>query len=260
MQVTKEKISPKKALEYLGRNVNNRPIRKSVVNEYAEAMSAGEWTLNGDMIRFNENGDLIDGQHRLSACVQSGVTIETYIGRGLGHAAFDTFDKGSPRQLRDQLARQGERYYSTLAAAIKLFFALNQGQSFVKSAKVRPTQANEILDKHPRLRDSNLFACENAKCKLMQPSIVAVLHYMFARLDPVTCDQFWERIITGEGITKTMPEYWLRERLIGNLQSKAKLQKEFIVAITIKAWNFRRQGKTCKTLKWAEGEEFPQVL
>jgi len=42
--------------------INNRGIRPAVVDAYARDMAAGHWRLNGDPIRFNKKGQLIDGQ------------------------------------------------------------------------------------------------------------------------------------------------------------------------------------------------------
>lgn len=59
----KETITPKKAMEWLQRNVANRPMSHKRVLGYAQAILAGAWKVNGDCIRFNGNGDLIDGGH-----------------------------------------------------------------------------------------------------------------------------------------------------------------------------------------------------
>jgi hypothetical protein len=82
VNISKETVTPKKAMEWLKRNIANRPLSPVTVNNYARAMSDRAWKLNGDCVRFNGNGDLVDGQHRLTACVKSGQSFETYIVRG----------------------------------------------------------------------------------------------------------------------------------------------------------------------------------
>lgn len=99
VNITKESITPKKAAEWLKRNVANRPLSQRTVTNYATAMADRAWKLNGDSIRFNGSGDLIDGQHRLTGCVKAGVPFDSYVIRGLDHDAFDTIDQGRRRTI-----------------------------------------------------------------------------------------------------------------------------------------------------------------
>ena len=46
-------------------------------------MQDGKWRLNGKTICFDSTGRLLNGQHRLSAVVRSGVTLTTVVVRGL---------------------------------------------------------------------------------------------------------------------------------------------------------------------------------
>jgi hypothetical protein len=53
----------------------------------------------------------------------------------------------------------------------------------------------------------------------------------------------------------------LRERLIRNSISKAKLHPHYIMALTIKAWNCRRAGTSVRNLRYyEETEPFPTVI
>lgn len=100
-EITIEVITPEKAIYYLGRNIGNRGISKDRVTYYAEQMAKGEWKLNGCTIVLDENGYLLDGQHRLTACVVSKKPFETLVVRGVDHKAFATIDTGKPRNSSD---------------------------------------------------------------------------------------------------------------------------------------------------------------
>ncbi len=119
MKCVREKITKRKAVEMLKRNEGNRPIRRSRVTKLAEAMRRGEWKFNGESIKVNCDGRIADGQHRLEAVVESGVTIDTLVVRGLPADCFDTMDQGASRTISDVLARNGEMYYAILATAIR---------------------------------------------------------------------------------------------------------------------------------------------
>ncbi|HEY5050458.1 MAG TPA: hypothetical protein VII50_06125, partial [Acidothermaceae bacterium] len=64
-------ITPAKAAEWLEANTTNRPVSRTVVRSFAEAMKRGEWIVTHQGIAFDVSGVLIDGQHRLAAVVEA---------------------------------------------------------------------------------------------------------------------------------------------------------------------------------------------
>lgn len=260
MNITKETVTPRKALDWLKRNAQNRPISTTTVKNYARAMTAGAWQVNGDCIRFNGNGDMIDGQHRLTACVQADKSFETYVARGLEHAAFDTIDQGCKRTIGHVFARAGYEHYTTLASAVRNLWRYENGY-LTKCGSLRPDEANAIIENHPGIHAAVSFTRHAmSKKSLIHPGVNAFLVYITSQLSTVQSEEFWNWVLTGEGLNKTMPAYLLRERLIANLSSQAKIDHDMIAALAIKAWNFHRAGKPCKTLKWLPSEEFPVAV
>lgn len=63
-------------------------------------MKTGRWVLNGETICFDSNGVLRDGHHRLLAIIESGVTIEVLVVRGV--AAFLMLYKGCTKECVDR--------------------------------------------------------------------------------------------------------------------------------------------------------------
>lgn len=86
LEGTVEIISPKEAQAYLENNAKHRPIKDRKVAEYMAQMVDGRWRLNGKTICFDKDGRLLNGQHRLSAVVRSGVSLTTVVIRGLDPA------------------------------------------------------------------------------------------------------------------------------------------------------------------------------
>lgn len=101
-----EFITPKLAATYLERNKNNRNIRDRVVEAYAREMKAGNWVVQHQGIAFNENGDLVDGQHRLHAIVKAGVPVQMTVTRGLPVECVGGIDQGAKRKFEDVLKMQ----------------------------------------------------------------------------------------------------------------------------------------------------------
>lgn len=83
-----EKITPEIAKIYYSRVINRQAVKT-----YIAQMKTGRWVLNGETICFDSNGVLRDGHHRLLAIIESGVTIEVLVVRGVDPAAW--FDNKS---------------------------------------------------------------------------------------------------------------------------------------------------------------------
>jgi hypothetical protein len=72
-------ITPQLAKYLLEKNIHNRKLSESTVRCYAKAMREGDWTWNSQPISFSKKGILTNGQHRLTAIVQSGITVDMVI-------------------------------------------------------------------------------------------------------------------------------------------------------------------------------------
>lgn len=260
MNVTKETITPKKAMEWLKRNVHNRPLRETHANRIAGAMSRGEWKLNGETIKFNGNGDLIDGQHRLSACIASGKAFDSYVVRGLAHEAFDTIDGCKPRGASDVFARMGEKYYRHLSTAIRWASFLPNG-CIPSGGNETLTNAQHVayLEKNSGIRDSVERASQSGIQTLMSIGQAAALHFLMSQKDAQLAELFWHQVSSGESIRKGMPAYELRKKLIDHRSGKSRRGRSELVALAIKAWNAARKNLDCKALKWADNEAFPVI-
>ncbi len=72
-------ITPDIARKYLDHNGHNRPIRKFWVRELALRMKEGSFENRRDGLLIDENGNLLNGLHRLSAVVESGCTVKMWV-------------------------------------------------------------------------------------------------------------------------------------------------------------------------------------
>lgn len=98
---TQETITPEIATEWLKKNKKNRPMQASRTEGLANDMKSGNWILNGEAVKFGEDGNLKDGQHRLQACVLAEAPFQTLVVRGLSSDAQQTMDQGKQRTLVD---------------------------------------------------------------------------------------------------------------------------------------------------------------
>lgn len=105
METTIIKVTPKIAAAWLETNTINRPLRRSVVDSYIAAYCRGEHKLTHQGIAFAESGELLDGQHRLTALSEmpASFSAEFMVTRGLPKTAFDAIDQGLKRTHSDVL-------------------------------------------------------------------------------------------------------------------------------------------------------------
>jgi len=96
-------ITPAQASAWLKTSTGNRKIRTTHVQNIANAMKRGEWTVTHQGIAFDVTGALKDGHHRLTACAMSGVTIKSMVTRGLPVESTLALDIGASRSFGDRL-------------------------------------------------------------------------------------------------------------------------------------------------------------
>lgn len=146
-------ISPEEAADMLEKsNSHNRHLRESVVYNYARQMQEGRWKYNGDTICISSDGRLIDGQHRLWACVVSDVPLETVIVRDLDMDTQDTKDSGLARTHADVLSLRGEKHAATRSSLAKNLLSVSHSSVFSKA---------ELTEFHDAHRDPIDFTVEH---------------------------------------------------------------------------------------------------
>lgn len=264
MKITKELVTPKKAAEYLRHNTKNRPLRITYAQRLAEAITQGQWRINGETIKFNGDGTMVDGQHRCKAVEISGRPIETYVVRGLDHDAFDTIDQGTRRNIGDVFARHGEKNYKHLATAVRYMRDLSHyydGDTPTLDIKsgIRPDEALVVLEMHPNLRESVQFVAAAGVRDLMSVGIAAALHYRCRQKSKANADHFWTCIGSGENLAKDTAEYTLRRLLIKHKGREQQLGRRDLIVVCCKGWNMFRSNTPCKAIACGDGEQ-PPVL
>jgi len=104
-----------KASEALG--AVNRKLNTRHVELYANEIRSNRWKLNGDAIRLDPDGRILDGQHRLQACVLAGIPFQTIVMTGVEADTFDTMDCGRTRTT-SQVLQMADVKYSALVSSI----------------------------------------------------------------------------------------------------------------------------------------------
>lgn len=219
MNIKIEKITPATAQRWLSEsNTGNRNIRQSHVNYLANEMLAGRWKETSQGIAFFSDGTLADGQHRLAAVVDSGVTICLPVARDLERDVMPVIDRGATRSLADYMHLQhGVKDANLCCAAARgiVSFCLSH-QNYV----IPPAVAIETIRRYGSDINAAIAAVRETR-PLRKGWLVGVLAFA-RRRHRAEIDAFLDGFGSGEGIVQGMPEFALRKWFIS--QSPRALQ------------------------------------
>lgn len=144
-------ITPEIAKEWLEKNYDgNRKIKEDVVKSYARQMSNGMWTDSNDAICFSKDGVLLNGQHRLNACVHSGCEFTSIVRWDADPDSFANMDIGARRTNTDiaRGIRGADKIAtsSTMRATMKALYGLCYGIN-IAHARLSAVEEIEIIDR-----------------------------------------------------------------------------------------------------------------
>jgi hypothetical protein len=260
LTATVETVTPQRAAEWLVKNTHNRPEKPGAIRRYVLDMVAGQWDLNGESIKFNGDGRLLDGQNRLRACIEAGTSFRTVVVRGA--TGQETIDMGVPRRLADILKLQGEVSVIDLAAAVTRLWnferdPLDTSRGFSPTIHV----ALSFLADHPGLRESIGPASVVRKAVGLRGSVGAAMHYITTSLDAEDAEMFWAKLSSGADLGIEDPIFHLRNTLLADRLGSRRNPRMTTVrewALTAKTWNAFREGARVKLLVWRTGGAHPE--
>lgn len=248
-----ETITPVQAARYLERNGVNRSLRRPKILQFASDMRRGCWTVQGDCIRFDVNGVLIDGQHRLLACMDAGLAFQTYVIRGLDAAtAMPTIDCGTTRSNADFLKFCGLASYALSAAAANKLSWIRSHQpkrsASYRSRSIEPlgckTVMLEFITKNPLLTEGvALMASTTVPPKFCPKSLIAACWCEFVRTsDRERATEFAASFCSGESLQRGSIILKTRNRILadavsgrGHILSVSPMAKTILL---LRAWNY----------------------
>lgn len=269
-EISFEVVTPSKAAEYLSLNVRNRNLTEGQLQALQQSLRKGDWVVNGATLVFDSEGNLSDGQHRLTACIRANAPLPTFVIRGVEPLhAQDTTDNTRRRTLAGQLQIRGERNSRALASALVMYERLiNVGELRSVGQQTTVTEGLRLLEEHPAMRDSVRVGNRGKDSPLRYPAgLAGALHYRFCELlSEEDADVFFARLWDGNELSPGDPVFTLRERLLSEAAraaAKGKMTYRYRGALTIKAWNAWIRGQEVRQIMWRPGgaraEQFPVI-
>lgn len=245
-------ITPKMAGDWLSKNDHNRNVRSAVVSAYARDMEAGNWQVTGEAIKFNCDGSLLDGQHRLLAIIRSGQTVPILVVKGLPRTAQDVMDTGAKRAAADMLKLNGYINSTVLASAARLLLVLRETTSSSTGNAYRTftnTEIAEFVKENPELQDAANAASSLYKHIDLTPSVLAVVWHWLNKANPEACAEFFGTIAENATSGAGDPRNTLIRRLGTARRNGEHLTQATQLSFVVRAWNAWRAGDKLSILK-----------
>lgn len=268
-------MTPALAVELMGRNERNRPRSSATVDKYGRDLLSGAWNDNAQPVRVAWTGRLLDGQHRLQAIINTGVTIPMIVIYGLEEDSFEVMDRGGAKRFKDALTNRGVANAGAVAAACRLYMLWTR---YDLGKRPHPMLSVPELDRtladHPGLATTTL-ALHHLRRRMIPAAAMAV-EYRLRELSPEKAASFFDALITGENLSKGDPRLVLRDVLGemyvrtdggGGGAGRGQPRRTWSpdpgeqIALCVMAWNAFVAGKklTAAKLKWDREAPFPEL-
>lgn len=262
------KITPEQATEWLAeRWGEQRTVRIAHVNRLAADMEAGRFRVSPDAI-LRIKGKLANGQHRLTAVVQSGKAQSFLVMESNDEELYKVIDAGLRRNVADGLG--GMHFAKTLPSIARWVMAYEAGtitQSSSQGLKQKSKRDHvatqcEIIDycigNQEILAEAAAFVTSlYTQTQLLPVSVGGALYVLAASREVLDQAKSFLQLVYLEGGRTSAGD--LRNRLIQNRGSKAKLRPAYILGLTLKAFKSYLNGTRSGCLKLVEGEAFPAL-
>lgn len=269
-------ITPEKAAAWLSTMdpINLKRRRESHIEEIARDIRDGRWTVTGDTIKFNSEGALFDGQHRLNAIIKTGQTVQSWVVFGIEDPnAFMVTDTNLLIRSTYQLLRmRGHENTRNLGAVGKRllvwdrtpedqrrrfsctseFFRMGVSQREVIAYSEEHQE--EILEMVEAMSSSLPFK----KCKAPSAMVTALI--ICNRVDDVLTHFFVEGLRSGANLAEKSSLMLLRERMIFPPERGGLKWETEIMALVIKSWNYFCSGKEMSNLRWRQEGDNPEYF
>jgi len=256
-------ITPDFAAELLRRrHPHQRSLKEKYVADLADAMNEGRWRWTADAIRLDGDLFVIDGQHRLSAVVKSGVTMkDALVATVTGKDVILSIDQNRPRTLNDMRATHGQPVMSRIVsgAIIAESSDWSQWRGMPRELQLRTIEECPFT---ADLEDLSKVSDKNRRATISVGSLSGALHCLRANRDDAM--KFFAAVFSMNPIIDGAEAEMARVLYIFLAESKATSYSSEQRVIehahkAVSAYNHWKTGSVVSRLLWKGGSP-PRVV
>lgn len=250
---------------------HNRRLDTPLVERISGDIKAGKWLVDGNAIRFDSDGNILDGQHRLQAIIKANKKVESFVIHGLSSEVINTIDTGRIRTTSDILHFNGYLNTNALNTCARWYTSwlkesgdLNTNKFMHFKKRISSAEILGILREYPDMVGavSRFSGCRNI-AKLMGVGTAAFLYMVFNEISPTHAESFFNQMESGANLEEGSPVLTLRTALFDKRamkQTAGSMGILYKIAFSIRAWNAFREGRKITRIWYnADSESFPQA-
>jgi len=243
-------ITPQRASELLERNAKNRPLDKKHIARLAKTIEEGKWVWNGQTITVDENGDVLDGQHRLYACIKANLPIDTEFLEGVPRNTFMTVDHVKRRTAADLMAMMQIPWWVEKTGLARHLFYYRIYDYHVKKIANALYEPQDIVEFYLKNREEIDFTVDHMKMYKKSRIVVCFSKLLFidclcGKIDKEQTKAFIDKIVYGYDLEKGSPILALRQTIINeNTYIFYRTSNVIILDLLFRCWNLYRQNES----------------
>ena len=253
-------VTPAMARAYLDSQEINRRILQNRVDQYRKAMEEGKFLPNGEAIKFDTEGRLIDGQHRLKAVIAYGRPVLMDCIAGIPSELISTLDSGRTRSSGDAIAILGlanQKKANAISSAARTLILAEAGFAWhvPGGGNIKYLSNEKVVSyaqNNPELFEIYDWIAEKIgfRHNLLPVGDVIALIAMGDRVDKELSRVMALKVLTGANLQDGSVELFLHNYL---MKKTPNSQKKMTWALS---WNRIRKGRTLKNadnFAWKKG-------
>ena len=255
-------VTPDMAYQMLNANKNNLPLNVQHVNRIAQQITEGKWKFNGDTIKISTTNDVLDGQHRLWACIESKMSIETAVIYNIDPAAFSTIDTlRKPRSGADALSMHGVTHHRVVVSTALQWLMRWQRKTLENYRAPANRIENSDIEQAFHDNPGMMRAAERAsKLRgLTSGGILAFFYFILSNRNPDLAERMLFTLENPAGVSVNDPFFRLRSYLTNHSHKDPLVT----IALMIKAANAAYEEREVRGLNFrntgALAEAFPKL-
>lgn len=255
-------ITPEMATHMIRFSVN-RTLIPSKVRQYKQDMLDGNWYLTSDALAFLATGENYNGQHRLHAIADSGVTVRMYVMVGADPNTVYFTDVGNKKTPAHFLQMKDFALPAKFAAVSKVIHYLNK-QEPMSAVGSRNLNSMQIIRDAEYLKEQGFeqwlsryykMWLEGAKNLCPYRIMLGIGWYLYQK-DKALTTNFLRKLLLGTDAEQTDPEWQARNRLLA-IESTRSVGCYKMMAIIARAWIIKKEGNDGKVIRLTEN--FPDI-
>lgn len=249
-------VGPETAERWLKQNKSNRNIRPANVRVYARDMAAGHWQMTGEAIKFDQTGALIDGQHRLSAVIESGACVQMLVVFGLAPESQQAMDAGARRTASDALGFAGKTNTAVLAHAVRCAIAWEGGALRTVGSNLPTVSNSEVVafvDLNPAIADAGA-GIHGYRVQGRSHGVAAFARFILRQIDAEAADEMFDRIIDNRTSGSGDPVNAFIRRMAAAKGNKEHVGHAMEIHMLFRTWNAIRSNEALHRIQVSGGQ------